>query len=185
MPYLLESVELLNEGIPAPVIDKAMTTFGMPMGPITLADTVGLDVCLSVAKYLSQYFNTPIPPKLIELVEQKKLGKKTGEGFYRYDKNGKQIKADFPAYDKPLHDISDRLVLRMLNESFACLREGVVENGGLLDAGMIFGTGFAPFRGGPIHYAKSQGIHQLYQQYIMQRQSRGEKTDKIVEWDNA
>lgn len=185
MPYLLESVELLNEGVPAPVIDKAMTIFGMPMGPITLADTVGLDVCLSVAKNLSQYFNTPIPPKLIELVEQKKLGKKTGEGFYRYDKNGNQIKMDYPVYDKPLHDISDRLVLRMLNESFACLNEGVVASGDLLDAGMIFGTGFAPFRGGPIHYAKSQGIQELYQQYILQRQSRGEKTDKLTVWESA
>lgn len=185
MPYLLESVELLNEGVPAPVIDKAMTTFGMPMGPITLADTVGLDVCLSVAKNLGQYFHTPVPPQLVQLVEQKKLGRKTGEGFYRYDKNGKQIKVDYPAYDKPLHDISDRLILRMLNEAFACLREGVVENGDLLDAGMVYGTGFAPFRGGPIHYAKSQGIQELYQQFVLQQQARGDKTDKLVLWESA
>lgn len=185
MPYLLESVELLNEGVPAPVIDKAMTAFGMPMGPITLADTVGLDVCLSVAKYLGQYYNTPIPPILTQLVEQKKLGRKTGEGFYKYDKNGKQEKMDYPPYDKPLQAISDRLVLRMLNESFACLREGVVANGDLLDAGMIFGTGFAPFRGGPIHYAKSQGIQELYQQFVLQQQSRGDKTDSIKKWENA
>lgn len=185
MPYLLESVELLNEGVPAPVIDKAMTAFGMPMGPITLADTVGLDVCLSVANYLSQYYNTPIPPILTKLVEQKKLGRKTGEGFYKYDKNGKQEKMDYPPYDKPLQAISDRLVLRMLNESFACLREGVVANGDLLDAGMIFGTGFAPFRGGPIHYAKSQGIQELYQQFVLQQQSRGDKTDTIKKWENA
>lgn len=185
MPYLLESVELLNEGVPAPVIDKAMTTFGMPMGPITLADTVGLDVCLSVANYLAQYYNTPIPPVLTQLVAQKKLGKKTGEGFYKYDKNGKQEKMDYPSYDKPLQAISDRLVLRMLNEAFACLREGVVANGDLLDAGMIFGTGFAPFRGGPIHYAKSQGIQELYQQFVLQQQSRGDKTDKLMKWENA
>lgn len=185
MPYLLESVELLSEGIPAPVIDKAMTTFGMPMGPITLADTVGLDVCLSVAKHLSQYFNTPIPPILIQLVEQKKLGKKSGEGFYRYDKSGKQIKMDAGHYDKPLHDISDRLVLCMLNESFACLREGVVADGDLLDAGMIFGTGFAPFRGGPIHYAKSQGIQELYHQFVQLQQARGDKTDKLTTWESA
>lgn len=185
MPYLLESVELLNEGVPAPVIDKAMTTFGMPMGPITLADTVGLDVCLSVANYLGQYYNTPIPPILTQLVAQKKLGRKTGEGFYKYDKNGKQEKMDYPAYDKPLQAISDRLVLRMLNEAFACLREGVVSSGDLLDAGMIFGTGFAPFRGGPIHYAKSQGIQELYQQFVLQQQSRGDKTDKLMKWENA
>jgi 3-hydroxyacyl-CoA dehydrogenase/enoyl-CoA hydratase/3-hydroxybutyryl-CoA epimerase len=185
MPYLLESVELLNEGVPAPVIDKAMVAFGMPMGPITLADTVGLDVCLSVAQHLGQYFNTTIPPKLQELVAAKKLGRKTGQGFYRYDKNGKQIRVDCPAYDKPLQTISDRLVLRMLNEAFACLREGIVANGDLLDAGMIFGTGFAPFRGGPIHYAKSQGIEELYQQFVTLQQSRGDQTDNLKAWEIA
>lgn len=185
MPYLLESVELLNEGVPASAIDKAMVMFGMPMGPILLADTVGLDVCLSVANYLSQYYKTPIPTRLTQLVEQRKLGRKTGSGFYQYDKNGKQIKAKEAPYDKPLQDISDRLVLRMLNEAFACLREGVVENGDLLDAGMIFGTGFAPFRGGPIHYAKSQGIQELYQQFVLQQQARGEKLTKTPAWDTS
>lgn len=184
MPYLLESVNMLNEGIPGPIIDKAMVEFGMPMGPITLADTVGLDVCLSVANYLSQYFHTPVPQRLTDLVAQRKLGRKTGEGFYRYDKNGKQIKPSMPSYDKPLQTISDRLVLRMLNEAFACLHEGVVANGDLLDAGMIFGTGFAPFRGGPIHYAKSQGIQELYQQFISQLQARGEKSS-TQSWDTT
>ena len=182
MPYLLESVNLINEGVPATAIDKAMVDFGMPMGPITLADTVGLDVCLSVAKYLGKYFHTPIPPALTSLVEQKKLGRKTGEGFYKYDKSGKQIKSESKPYDKPLQEISDRLVLRMLNEAFACLHEGVVDNSNLLDAGMIFGTGFAPFRGGPIHYAKSQGIQELYQQFVLQQQARGEKHNPNT-WD--
>jgi 3-hydroxyacyl-CoA dehydrogenase/enoyl-CoA hydratase/3-hydroxybutyryl-CoA epimerase len=185
MPYLLEAMDLLNEGVPMNAIDKAMTDFGMPMGPITLADTVGLDVCYSVAKYLGQYFNTAIPTRLTQLVDQRKLGRKTGEGFYKYDKNGKQIPLEEAPYDKPLQDISDRLVLRMLNEAFACLREGVVADGDLLDAGMIFGTGFAPFRGGPIHYAKSQGIAQLYQQFILQCQSRGEKTDALQSWETT
>ena len=182
MPYLLEAVTMLNEGIPAQVIDKAMVEFGMPMGPIALSDTVGLDVCLSVAKHLSKYFpNTTIPAKLTELVDKGKLGKKTGEGFYVY-KMGKMIKPPHVAYDKPLTDISDRLVLCMLNESFACLREGVVADGDLLDAGMIFGTGFAPFRGGPIHYAKSQGVHQLFQQFVKQQQAKGGKTTSLREW---
>lgn len=182
MPYLLESVQLLNEGVPMTAIDKAMTNFGMPMGPITLADTVGLDVCVSVAKHLGKYFDTPIPKQLTELVEKGKLGRKSGEGFYKYDKRGKQIKPDQP-YNKPLEEISDRLVLRMLNESFACLREGVVENDDLLDAGMIFGTGFAPFRGGPIHYAKSQGVQELYQQFLKQQQARGEKAEPTQSWE--
>lgn len=162
MPYLLDAMNLLNEGVPMTAIDKAMKDFGMPMGPITLADAVGLDVCLSVAQYLGKYFHTEVPPRLIHLVEQHKLGKKTGEGFYKYDKEGKQIKPIENTYDKPLEKISNRLVLRMINEAFTCLHEGVVANGDLLDAGMIFGTGFAPFRGGPIHYAESQGVSGLH-----------------------
>lgn len=180
MPYLLEAVALYNEGVPKTAIDKAMLEFGMPMGPITLADTVGLDVCLSVAKHLSQYYpNTTIPAELSTLVEQKKLGRKTGEGFYVY-KNGKQVRP-VETYDKPLKEISDRLVLVMLNEAFACLREDVVADGDLLDAGMIFGTGFAPFRGGPIHYAKSQGIHELFEKFV--KQQKGNKT--VVEWEST
>jgi 3-hydroxyacyl-CoA dehydrogenase / enoyl-CoA hydratase / 3-hydroxybutyryl-CoA epimerase len=181
MPYLLEAMNMLDEGIPAPAIDKAMTDFGMPMGPVTLADTVGLDVCLSVAKHLSQYFpDTVISKRLVDLVDQKKLGRKTGQGFYKYI-NGKQVKQRVE-YDKPLEDIANRLVLTMVNESFACLREGVVADGDLLDAGMIFGTGFAPFRGGPIHYAKTQGIHELYEQFV-KIQSRNGKTATVQEWD--
>lgn len=183
MPYLLEAVAMLDEGIPASIIDKAMLQFGMPMGPVTLADTVGLDVCLSVTKYLGKYLNTPVPPRLAEMVEKGHLGRKSGEGFYQY-KKGRQIKPSGITYDKPLEDISDRLVLRMLDEAFACLREGVVADGDLLDAGMIFGTGFAPFRGGPIHYAKTKGIAQLYQQYVKQREARGEKVSTLKSWQD-
>lgn len=184
MPYLLEAVAMLDEGIPALIIDKAMVNFGMPMGPVTLADTVGLDVCLSVAKYLSKYMDTPVPAKLIELVEKGKLGRKSGEGFYQY-KRGKQVLPSGVTYDKPLEDISDRLVLRMLDEAFACLREGVVSDGDLLDAGMIFGTGFAPFRGGPINYAKTKGIAELFQQYVRQREALGDKVSKIQSWEEV
>lgn len=123
MPYLLEAVAMLDEGIPAATIDKAMVDFGMPMGPVALADAVGLDVCLSVAKYLGKYFNSKIPPRLIQLVEKGKLGRKTGEGFYQY-KKGKQVKPHDTASEKSLEEISDRLVLRMLDESFAGLCGG-------------------------------------------------------------
>lgn len=183
MPYLLEGIQLMNEGIPMGAIDKAMTDFGMPMGPITLADAVGLDVCLSVAKYLGKYYSIPVPTQLTQLVEQHKLGRKTGSGFYQYDKQGKKIQTEYTPYDKPLTDIANRLVLCMLNEAFACLREGVVANSDLLDAGMIFGTGFAPFRGGPVHYAKSQGINELYQQFISQAQAN--KKEKIQAWEDS
>lgn len=182
MPYLLEAVNMLDEGVKPEVIDKAMIEFGMPMGPVALADTVGLDVCLSVAKYLGKFLNIPVPPRLLTMVEQGKLGRKSGEGFYKY-KNGKQIKPKETSPEQSLEAISDRLVLRMLDEAFACLREGVVSDSDLLDAGMIFGTGFAPFRGGPIHYAQSKGIKDLFQQYVKQRQSRGEKMDQAQSWE--
>ncbi|HVE44425.1 MAG TPA: 3-hydroxyacyl-CoA dehydrogenase NAD-binding domain-containing protein [Gammaproteobacteria bacterium] len=158
MPYLLESVALLKEGIPMTAIDKAMLDFGMPMGPITLADKVGLDVCLSVAQNLNQYYHRAIPQQLIDVVQQGHLGCKTGQGFYQYDKRGKQIKGDIVPYDKPLEDIAKRLVSCMLDESFACLQEGVVADADLIDAGMVFGTGFAPFRGGPMHYAQTLDV---------------------------
>lgn len=181
MPYMLEAMQMMQEGIPAQVIDKAMLQFGMPMGPVTLADTVGLDIALSVAKYLSKYMNTNVPHRLISMVEQGKLGRKTGEGFYKY-KNGKQIKVKDFKYDKPLEEISDRLVLKIIAESFACLREKVVTDGDLVDAGMIFGTGFAPFRGGPIHYAESRGLHELFELYQKQCIERGEKCE-VKAWD--
>jgi 3-hydroxyacyl-CoA dehydrogenase/enoyl-CoA hydratase/3-hydroxybutyryl-CoA epimerase len=183
MPYLMEAVAMLKEGVPGEIIDKAMVEFGMPMGPVTLADVVGLDVCLDVAKYLGKYLNMSVPPQLVEMVEKKKLGRKTGEGFYKYTNGGKKIKSKAVSYNKPLETISDRLVLRMLDEAFTCLREGVVADADLLDAGMIFGTGFAPFRGGPICYARSKGINELYQQYLKQRTELGEKVSAMHEWE--
>lgn len=185
MPYMLEAVNLLDEGVPAPVIDKAMLEFGMPMGPIALADTVGLDICLSVAKNLSQYLNIPVPQRLVDMVASGRLGRKSGEGFYQYDKKGKQIPAKETtfSYHEPLTEISDRLILRMLDEAFACLREGVVSDQDLLDAGMILGTGFAPFRGGPIHYAKSRGISDLFELYSKQREARGENKKELHPWE--
>lgn len=160
MPYLLESMLLMEEGVPITTIDKVAKDFGMPMGPIELADRVGLDVCLSVAEILIQHLGGDIPSRLLEKVAGHQLGVKSGEGFYVYQK-GKAIppqtntKLPLSLSDQ---DISDRLILRMVNESVACLREGIVGDGDLVDAGMVFGTGFAPFRGGPIHYAKTRGV---------------------------
>jgi len=159
MPYLLEAVLLVEEGIPLKVIDKVATDFGMPMGPIELADTVGLDICLKVAQNLSEEMNLSVPEILIQKVNQKKLGKKSGEGFYPFKKN-KPVK---PVVDKnytPPADIQNRLIMRMLNEVVACLRDGVVQSEDNADAGIIFGTGFAPFRGGPVHYIRDRGVEQ-------------------------
>ena len=157
MPYLLEAVILESEGVPAPVIDRAARDFGMPMGPIELADTVGLDICLHVGRILAEELGGEVPERLQRMVDAGHLGRKSGSGFYEYRK-GKPVKSKVESGYRPPEDLTDRLILRMLNEAVTCLREGVVEDADLLDAGMIFGTGFAPFRGGPLHYIHEQGM---------------------------
>ncbi|UCH53234.1 MAG: enoyl-CoA hydratase/isomerase family protein [Pseudomonadota bacterium] len=155
MPYLLEAVRLYEEGVPGPAIDQAARDFGMPMGPIELADTVGLDICLSVAQELAGPLGVEVPGVLRRTVDTGKLGRKSGEGFYRYDTKGH---AQIPKTDATTSvPVTERLVLRLLNEAMACLREGVVQDADAVDAGMVYGTGFAPFLGGPMRYAESLG----------------------------
>jgi 3-hydroxyacyl-CoA dehydrogenase/enoyl-CoA hydratase/3-hydroxybutyryl-CoA epimerase len=159
MPYLMEAVTLVGEGVPATEIDRAAVAFGMPMGPVLLADTVGLDICLSVARILGSHYGGAVPGRLEELVAAGHLGRKSGRGFYTY-KNGKPQVPELPA-PAPGNVVEQRLILRLVNEAMACLREGVTPDGDLLDAGVIFGTGFAPFRGGPLHYAREDGPARL------------------------
>jgi 3-hydroxyacyl-CoA dehydrogenase/enoyl-CoA hydratase/3-hydroxybutyryl-CoA epimerase len=160
VPYLLEAVRCHTEGIPDPVIDRAGKRFGMPMGPIELIDTVGLDVALSVGKELGPFLDLELPAGIADKVEGGKRGKKDGQGFYAW-KDGKPEKPRVdPNYRVP-DDLEDRLVLPMLNETVACLHDGVVADADLLDAGVIFGTGFAPFRGGPIQYIRAAGAGAL------------------------
>lgn len=151
IPYLFESALMYQEGIPAPVIDKAATDFGMPMGPMELVDTIGLDVCVAAGE--SMHKN--MPEIIVNMVKNGKLGKKAGQGVYTY-RDGKPIKARIDTAQKYPDDISDRLVMAIVNESAACLREGIVSDADLVDAGMVFGAGFAPFRGGPMEYAAEQ-----------------------------
>jgi 3-hydroxyacyl-CoA dehydrogenase/enoyl-CoA hydratase/3-hydroxybutyryl-CoA epimerase len=159
MPYLVEAFTLYDEGTAAEAIDKAATDFGMPMGPVELADTVGLDICYSVAQNLSAAYGIDVPAGLQKFVDAKQLGKKSGRGFYQYNK-GKPIKdKDVDLGDQKV--IQNRLVYRLLNEAAACLKEGIVQDRDLLDAGIIFGTGFAPFRGGPMHHSLQQGVDAL------------------------
>ena len=159
LPYMMEAILVAEEGVPLPLIDKAATDFGMPMGPIELTDTVGLDVGYHVGGILSEAFGLPVPNLLKELVEKEHLGRKTGRGFYEY-REGKPIKPATGIAEAPV-DLTDRLILPMLNEAVALLRERVVADADLLDAGAVFGTGFAPFRGGPLHYAKSRGVDDI------------------------
>jgi 3-hydroxyacyl-CoA dehydrogenase/enoyl-CoA hydratase/3-hydroxybutyryl-CoA epimerase len=155
-PYVNEALFALEGGLPAPVIDRVGKAFGMPMGPIELTDVVGLDVSLHVGRVLADAFQRRVPEILVKLVEQKKFGRKSGEGFYVW-RDGKPVKAESQQFAVPA-DLEDRLILPMLNEAVACLREGVIEDADLLDAGAIFATGFAPFRGGPLQYARARGV---------------------------
>jgi len=155
-PYVNEALFALEGGIPAAVIDRVGKDFGMPMGPIELTDVVGLDVSLHVGRVLADAFQRRVPDILVKLVERKKFGRKSGEGFYVW-RDGKPVTPKSPQFAIP-EDLEDRLILPMLNEAVTCLREGIIKDADLLDAGAIFATGFAPFRGGPLQYAKARGI---------------------------
>ena len=180
MPYLVEAFTLYDEGLAPEAIDRAATDFGMPMGPVELADTVGLDICYSVAQNLSAAYGTDVPAGLKQFVDSKKLGKKSGQGFYKY-KKGKPVK-DNDAEPGDQKMIRNRLVFRLLNEAAACLQEGIVSDKDLLDAGIIFGTGFAPFRGGPMNYSLQQGVDSLVAEMADYESKYGERFRPAEGW---
>jgi len=181
-PYMLEAITCYGEGIPGPVIDRAAVTFGMPMGPIELADTVGLDVAASVAKVLTPFLGLSIPDGLDSLLQAGKRGRKDGQGFYTWE-NGRAKKPEVPSDYKAPEDLEDRLILPFINEAVACLHEGVVADADLLDAGVIFGTGFAPFRGGPISHARAAGPAQLKARLEQLAQRHGPRFAPRPGWD--
>lgn len=153
-PYMFAAMKRLEEGEDKEKIDEAVRAFGMPMGPIELADNVGLDICAHVAEILGQPSEGS---RLERLVASGRLGKKTGEGFYVW-KDGKPVKSDAKFSKADLDKLGRELVEPMIAEAQKTLDEGVVESADLVDAGMIFGTGFAPFRGGPLHYKKTHPL---------------------------
>jgi 3-hydroxyacyl-CoA dehydrogenase/enoyl-CoA hydratase/3-hydroxybutyryl-CoA epimerase len=153
-PYMQEAIVCHAEGIPGPVIDKVAKDFGMPMGPIELVDTVGLDVAASVGKIMADFHGQTLPAAFA--VEPGKRGKKDGQGLYKWV-DGKAVKPEVPQGYQAPEDLEDRLVLSLLNEAVACLHDRVVADADLLDAGVIFGTGFAPFRGGPMEHIRTVG----------------------------
>lgn len=148
-PYMFAAFERLEKGEDKEKIDEAVRTFGMPMGPIELADSVGLDICLHVAKILGG--GGTEGSRLERLVSSGRLGKKTGEGFYVW-KDGKPVRGEAKWAKADLEKLGRELVDPIIRESQKALDEGVVASADLVDAGMIFGTGFAPFRGGPLHF---------------------------------
>jgi 3-hydroxyacyl-CoA dehydrogenase/enoyl-CoA hydratase/3-hydroxybutyryl-CoA epimerase len=183
MPYLLEAMRLYNEGVPGPVLDKAAKQFGMPMGPIELADTVGLDVCASVGRELAPFLGLELPPGLQDKLEAGKRGKKDGQGLYTWHE-GKPQKPEVDPDYVPSPDLQDRMLLAMVNEAVACLADGVVDDPDLLDAGVIFGTGFAPFRGGPIQYVRSEGAGKLKARLEALAKQYGERFAPKAGWDD-
>lgn len=183
MPYLLEALTLVDEGLAKETIDEAAEAFGMPMGPIELADQVGLDICLAVARTLgeAQGSNAPAIPRWLEgKVEKGELGRKTGAGLYTYrDGRPQKTRPKAPADAQ----VTDRLILPMLNTTVACLREGVIADADTADAGMIFGAGFAPFRGGPLAYARGRGIAHVVERLDELANAHGPRFIPDAGWD--
>jgi 3-hydroxyacyl-CoA dehydrogenase/enoyl-CoA hydratase/3-hydroxybutyryl-CoA epimerase len=179
-PYLMEAMLMLDEGVPGETIDAAARDFGMPMGPIELADMVGLDICWAVGQELAKP-GTPIPKRLQANIEAKHLGKKTGRGFYAWVKGRPQKASGSGSVD--LKPIADRLVLPALNEAVACLREGIVADADLCDAGVIFGTGFAPHRGGPISAIQERGKESWLKTMAELRAKHGDRFVPDTGWD--
>jgi 3-hydroxyacyl-CoA dehydrogenase/enoyl-CoA hydratase/3-hydroxybutyryl-CoA epimerase len=180
MPYLSEAIRAAEEGISLTLIDRAAEDFGMPMGPIELADVVGLDVVMSVGKVFFHSGEMSTPSVLQRLYEQKKFGKKTGSGFYTWI-NDKPQKPDATGRAMPA-DLQDRLLLPLVNEGVAVLREGIVDDADLVDAGAIFGAGFAPFRGGPLQYAKDRGVEVVVNRLKELQATYGERFAPDAGW---
>jgi len=151
-PYMNEAMKCVDEGIAPETIDAALAAFGMPMGPIELADTVGLDVAVHAGK---QLVADAVPPKkLVELFDAGKLGKKSGQGFYTWV-DGKAQKVG--GSDTANTELAQRMLKPLLDATQRLVQEGVVADAELADAGVIFGTGFAPYTGGPMNYLANKG----------------------------
>lgn len=181
-PYMLEAATAYSEGIPGAAIDRAAVKFGMPMGPIELIDTVGLDVAAGVGRELAPFLGLDIPAALATPPEDGKRGKKDGQGLYAWS-DGKPQKPEVPKDYKAPEDLEDRLILPLLNEAVAALHDGVVDDADLLDAGVIFGTGFAPFRGGPIQYIRETGVDALLARLKALQDKHGERFAPRPGWD--
>ncbi|WP_103764783.1 3-hydroxyacyl-CoA dehydrogenase NAD-binding domain-containing protein [Roseovarius confluentis] len=184
VPYMLEAMVLMDEGVSKEVIDTAAIRFGMPMGPVTLADQVGLDIGLHVAESLADSLDTAMPPISDDLrlrVENGELGKKTGKGFYDWSEGTPHPDADM---DNAPDGLTDRLILPMLNACVEVLRKGVAKDADQLDAAMIFATGWAPFRGGPMHYAKTRGIADIKKRLTDLESAHGPRFAPDPGWSN-
>jgi 3-hydroxyacyl-CoA dehydrogenase/enoyl-CoA hydratase/3-hydroxybutyryl-CoA epimerase len=186
-PYMLEAMVMLDANIDKTVIDAAAEKFGMPMGPIELADQVGLDICLAVGDMLRSKFGDLLPPTpawLRDKVAKGELGRKTGKGFYTWrDGKAEKVRPSSNAAE-PDAEMIDRLILPMSNVCVACLREGIVDDPDMVDGAMIFGTGYAPFRGGPLNYARTRGAANVAETLRNLAAKFGGRFTPDAGWDN-
>lgn len=170
LPYMNEALLLLEAGVSIKAVDKAATSFGMPMGPIELYDTVGLDVALHAGNVMHNAFPDRVAPAKIlpDMVHAKRLGQKTGQGFFDYtpDNKGRSKPQPSPAVAEIIEkhqqgttedDLVDRLFLPMFLEATRCIEEGIVADVRDVDLALIYGIGFPPFRGGLFFWADSIG----------------------------
>jgi len=170
LPYLVEAARLFEESATTEAVDGAMLEFGMPMGPLRLIDEVGVDISADVAATLAEKFSGRLgmPVTLTKMLGEKLLGRKSGSGFYTYKGREQRVNSGVAkfrtgnsaaAYTEP--ELQRRMVLLMVNEAVRCLEEKVVATPGDVDFGMVMGTGFAPFHGGPLAYADTVGIAKI------------------------
>lgn len=156
-PYLLEALRCVEEGLAPEAVDAALVAFGMPVGPVELADTIGLDVALAAGRVLG---GAAEPPRLLqERVAAGLLGKKSGQGFYRWE-GGRRVGQVHPEMGSAAAraDLARRIINPLITATERCVAQGVVADGDLADAGVIFGAGFAPFTGGPLHFKARGGV---------------------------
>jgi len=184
VPYMVEAVSLLEEGHGIEKIDRAMLNFGMPMGPIELFDEVGIDVAYKVAKILGKTMGDRMAESdiLENMVKDGYLGKKSGKGFYAYGGKKKTYDSSIESYISVKNqtklsenELVQRMVYPMVNEAARCLDEKIAFYPQDVDLGMIFGTGFAPFRGGLLNYADSEKINKVYDTLSKFQQEYGDR----------
>jgi 3-hydroxyacyl-CoA dehydrogenase/enoyl-CoA hydratase/3-hydroxybutyryl-CoA epimerase len=187
-PYLDEAVRLVLEGVPGHMVDAEAVLFGMPMGPLELLDQVGIDVAADVVVTFAPFRSEPgpTPGRFAAMVREGSIGKKAGRGFYEYadGKRGKPTKWAMPPNPRPtsrdgenggLTDLQRRLVYPIINEAAKCLESGVVSEAWVVDLAMVLGTGFAPFRGGPLRTAESVGVGNVVRELDELRRVHGDR----------
>jgi 3-hydroxyacyl-CoA dehydrogenase / enoyl-CoA hydratase / 3-hydroxybutyryl-CoA epimerase len=193
--YIAEALNLLAEGVAIEAIDASLEKFGMPVGPLTLLDEVGIDVGANILRVLSTAFaDRFVAPSEIEaIISENRKGRKNGFGFYLYE-DGKKTTPDKSIYKHfkhgasrktlPDEEISNRCLFVFLNEAGKCLDDGIVNSSNDGDLGAIFGLGFPPFLGGPFHFAKTMGTARIVDTLLALEKKLGKRFEPALCWKN-